>query len=916
MKKYVLDMNEYKRLARLVAAESCTLLKNDKETLPIKADTTISIFGRSAFNYYKSGTGSGGLVNTKYVIGILDAFKDRDDINLNEDLLDIYEAWIKDHPYKKGQGWGEEPWSQEEMPLTRDIVEDAAKSSDLGLVIIGRTAGEDQDSKAEAGSYYLSNVEEDMIEKVCKAFDKVAVILNVGNIIDMKWVDSYNPSAVIYVWQGGQEGGNGVVDVLCGNVNPCGKLPDTIAYNIEDYPSTSNFDGEDEAIYEEDIYVGYRYFETFAKDRVKYPFGYGLSYTRFECKAKVFEEQEDRLIFDIEVKNIGSYSGKEVVQIYSSAPQGSLGKPSLELKDYKKTKELKAGESQILSFTLLKADLASYDDSGASGYKSCYVLEEGRYKIYLGSSVRDITLLGSFEIEDIIVTQELEEACAPRKNFKRIKPKVSNGKVTVDYEPAPTRTVQLLDKIEREKPKDLPYTGDKGYKLVDVYDNKVDLDTFVAQLNDYDLTCLVRGEGMSSPKVTPGTAGAFGGVTEELKEYGIPIGCCADGPSGQRLDNGAEAFSLPNGTAIGATFNQELVEELYKMEGLEMRKNNIDTLLGPGINIHRNPLNGRNFEYISEDPILTGTMARAQVKGMHHVGVTGTLKHFAANNQEFNRRKINSVLSERALREIYLKGFEIAVKEGEAYSIMTTYGGINGIWTASNYDLNTGILRNEWGFKGIVMTDWWAEMNEEGQDPSVKNTGPMIRSQNDLYMVTLDPAANSMDDNSMEYIESGKVTRGQFQRSAKNICYMIMKSPVMDRFLARISDDIEVIGFDEDIANEVEVSKYFKISGDTKIDMNWLNTSAGSGETFAIQAQSTGMYEVEARIKTNASDLAQMSVSVFMDNHLRGIISLTGKDKDWTKRTINLGHLMGNHYIRLYFSMGGVEIDNLRIYKK
>lgn len=241
MGKYTLDMEKYKSLARQAVAEGCVLLKNDNNTLPLKASDNVALFGRSLFNYYKSGLGSGGLVNTRYVVSILDALREETDITLNEAVLNIYEAWIKNHPYDEGQGWGQVPWSQKEMPLSEAVVSEAAKISDIALVIIGRTAGEDQDARNEAGSYLLTDEEKTMIRLVSSQFKRTAVLLNVGNIIDMQWVDECQPSAVMYVWQGGQEGGHGVADVLTGRVNPCGALTDTIAHTIEDYPSTPNF---------------------------------------------------------------------------------------------------------------------------------------------------------------------------------------------------------------------------------------------------------------------------------------------------------------------------------------------------------------------------------------------------------------------------------------------------------------------------------------------------------------------------------------------------------------------------------------------------------------------------------------------------------------------------------------------------
>ena len=299
---------------------------------------------------------------------------------------------------------------------------------------------------------------------------------------------------------------------------------------------------------------------------------------------------------------------------------------------------------------------------------------------------------------------------------------------------------------------------------------------------------MVRGEGMCSPRVTPGVASCFGGLTDTLqKEYGIPVAAASDGPSGIRMDVGALATQVPIGTLLACTFDEKLVEELYVMEGKELARNEIDTLLGPGLNLHRNPLNGRNFEYFSEDPLLTGKMAAANVRGIRRGGAHATIKHFACNSQEAERNKVNAAVSERALRELYLRGFEIAVKEGGADSLMTAYNPINGHWCASNYDLNTTILRNEWGYRGIVMTDWWSTMNDcvKGGKESPSNTAAMVRAQNDLYMVVDNLAAerNPMQDNTLEALEKGKLTLGELQRCVMNICRFLMNAPVMERFV-------------------------------------------------------------------------------------------------------------------------------------
>ena len=827
MGKYSLDLKEYARLAREVAAESCVLLKNDNNTLPLKKGDKVAVFGRSAFNYYKSGLGSGGLVNTKYVVSILDALRNEKDIVLDEDLLEIYSEWIKENPYDEGHGWGTVPWSQKEMKV-EDYILRVAKENDIALVMIGRTAGEDQDSKNEAGSYLLTDVEKDMIKKVSKSFRRTVVVLNVGNIIDMKWVDEYNPSAVLYAWQGGQEGGNGVIDVLTGRVNPCGKLTDTIAKNIEDYPSTKNFGDPERNYYEEDIYVGYRYFESFAKEKVMYPFGYGLSYTSFDIKGKLVESIHEEIVVEANVTNNGNMSGKEVVQVYIEAPQGKLGKPVRALVGFKKTGIIKPGECEKLIINIPKSYIASYDDSGVTGYKSCYILEEGLYKIYIGSDVRNAEESGQYD-EKFTIVESLEEACAPIVEFKRIKPILDeNNKFNIENEEVPMRRINPKERMFKNRDEEIIYTGDRGYKLADVFENKVKLDDFVAQLSYNDLICMFRGEGMCSPKVTPGTAAAFGGITESLRNFGIPVACCADGPSGIRMDCGTNAFSLPNGTALGCTFNVDLVKKLYKMTGIELCRNKIDSLLGPGMNIHRNPLNGRNFEYVSEDPILTGKIGAAQVIGIQEAGSTATIKHVCANNQEASRRFVDSIVSERALREIYLKGFEIAVKEGKARSVMTTYNPVNGIWTAGSYDLCTTILRKEWGFDGIVMTDWWAEANTEGEKSTRENKAPMVLAQNDLYMCVSNSLENPENDNVKERFEAGEVTRSDLQRNAKNILKFIMKSQAMLHELNLISkEDLEEINGQDDDGNiSLEDIVYYyadKDSNDIIIDASNFN---------------------------------------------------------------------------------------------
>ena len=899
--KYVIDGDAYARMARKAAAEGAVLLKNEGNVLPLKEGERLAVFGRIQFDYYKSGTGSGGMINTRYVVGILDALKE-EKIVLNLELEQVYRDWLKEHPFDKGSGWAQEPWSQQEMPLSGEMVKKAAAESDTALVIIGRTAGEDRDAKAEKGSFFLSEGEEDMLRQVCGAFDRVVVALNVGSIMDMNWVEAYGPQAVLYVWQGGMEGGHGVAD--------------TIARSVEDYPSHIHFGGEDGNRYAEDIYVGYRYFETFASagEKVLYPFGFGLSYTSFSIQSKM-EAGKENCVFHVKVQNTGACAGREVVQLYVSAPQGNLGKPLRSLAAFAKTKCLAPGEAQEMTLQVEKKVFASYDDSGASGHKSCYVLEAGTYRFFVGGDVRSAQPAGTMELEETEVLEQCRPALAPVESYDRMKPAQASGTLDLSWEKTPLRTYSMAQRSRENHREDLPCTGDRGYRLADVYDNKISLEEFVSQLSDEELCCMVRGEGMCSPKVTPGTAAAFGGVTQSLAEYGIPCGCCADGPSGIRMDCGTYAFCLPNGTCLACSFDEELVRQLYEMEGAELRKNRIDILLGPGMNIHRHPLNGRNFEYFSEDPLLTGKMAAAQIRGMGQYQVTGALKHFAANNQEFHRSLYNSVVSERALREIYLKGYEIAVKEGGAYAIMTTYGAVNGLWTAGNYDLLTTVLRSEWGFDGLVMTDWWAMINDEGQAPAQSNLAAMVRAQNDVYMVVQDSGRNSGGDNLEACLADGTLGRADLLTCAMNILKVLMRSAVMDRSLGRICQEEREAAqsMEEEEAACFDLDWY---SLETKLELDGKGIDTGKGKAFLCGLEAGGMhlYTIRLKVKVDAPELAQVPVSIFVNGTLQGTITLNSTDGAYVEvEQISGGFTNSHNYLRLFFAEGGAQIDTLTI---
>ena len=900
--KRTLDWDKYLETSARAVSGGIVMLKNDG-ALPLKQGGTAAVFGRIQLHYYKSGTGSGGMVNVSKVIGITDGLLDAG-YKLDEQLLNAYREWDEQNPFDYGEGWGGEPWSQKEMPLTDELVGGAAFRADVAIVIIGRTAGEEMDNKLEKGAFLLSDLEEDMLRRVTSAFDKTVVLLNTGGLIDMSFMDRYPVSAVMYVWQGGMVGGAGTAAVLTGEVSPSGKLPDTIAYEISDYPSDKFFGSGDMDCYGEDIYVGYRYFETFAKDRVRFPFGFGMSYTSFDIAASDFKLDGDKVTGSVNVKNTGSTPGREVVQIYCSAPQGKLGKPARVLCGFDKTRALQPGESQTLSFEIPLESVASYDDSGVTGHKSAWILEQGGYVFYAGADVRSASEAYSLTLPETVVRQ-CKSALGPLTAFKRM---VNSGGKP-EFEDVPL-TGEAFPHDHAKLPAEIPQTGDRGIRLADVVNGKNTLEEFTAQLTDYDLSCIIRGEGMGSPKVTAGTAAAFGGVSDTLTALGIPCACCDDGPSGMRLDCGTKAFSLPNGTLLASTFDRPLMTELFTFMGLEMHTNQVDCLLGPGMNIHRHPLNGRNFEYFSEDPYLTGEMASAELAGLHSTGAEGTIKHFCGNNRETRRHFLDSVISERALREIYLRGFEKAVKKGGAKSVMTTYGQVNGVWTAGNYDLVTGILRDDWGFDGFTMTDWWANINRRGKAPDKSDFAAKAMAQNDVYMVTADGAA--CNDNTLDSLKSGELTRGELQRNAMNILRFLTTTHAMKRVMG-CDDETEIINRPAD-AGDVDSTdiEFHDIDEDLTLDLTGITTEKGSSYAFGLNVSKPGVYKVTLTASSTLSELAQTSVSIFALGSPCGMFTFNGTGGAPVSQTKDVKFLSNFMPIRLYFGGSGLKTQSIR----
>ena len=757
--------DDYKRLIRLSGAEGIVMLKNDG-ILPLDGKT-VSVYGRVQYDYFYVGNGSGGDVIPPYKVNLLEGIRMSSKIILNEELASVYEKWCKENAPPENVVWGKWPTFYEEMPLTEELVK--SHHADAAIVIIGRCAGEDRDSLLQKGSFYLTDDETKMLDMVTDSFSKVVLLINSGNIIDFSWYEKYEGkiSALLYVWQGGMESGNSICDVLTGAVNPSAKLTSTIAKKYEDYPSSADFAGKEFNNYTEDMYVGYRYFETFAKEKVLFPFGYGLSYTDFQVSADELVKYENGVItLGFTVKNIGQKAGSEVVQVYYKAPSGKLGKPARALAAFDKTDIIEPGDEQKLTVSFPKYRLASYDDSGKTGNISCYVLEAGDYEFYSRGCVRSSALVGKINIGELEVVERLSEMAAPVHEFSRLVEK--DGKPS--HETVPLRTTSLKDLIEKNLPKEIPQTGDKGYKLKDVKLGKIDMDTFIAQLDMDELEGLTRGDYVMNSKLGPeGNAGAFGGVTESLRQKGVPPIITTDGPSGIRLK--CYCALLPCGTQLASTWNVKLLEELATHYGAEFNEKGSHVMLAPGMNIMRNPLCGRNFEYFSEDPVLNGKIAASVVTGIEKHGKSSCPKHYVCNNQEAYRVTNDSRLSERALREIYLKGFEICITEAKPKNIMTSYNKINGVWGHYHYELCTSVLRGEWGYEGNIVTDWWMRPSPDPDFPALTNDAYRVRAQVDVLMPGGKAFLADCGDGSLleSYNKEGGITLGEIQRTARNV---------------------------------------------------------------------------------------------------------------------------------------------------
>ncbi|MCR5207909.1 MAG: glycoside hydrolase family 3 C-terminal domain-containing protein [Eubacterium sp.] len=769
-KKYDID-----KLIRKSASEGAVLLKNNG-VLPFEKGTRLSLFSRINEAWIFRGYGSGGSVWCDDKRNLTVALRECPELEINEELAALYSEFNKNDPVSEYDN----PTNYKEMPVSAELAEKAAKESDAAIVTFGRCCGEGGDAHPGEGSYLLTDTEREMLSAVCNAFERVVVIINSCAIIDMSDIEALGDKvgAVLYTWLGGTQSGDAVCDILSGKVSPCGKLTDTIAKSYGDYPSSKNFGGHCFNNYEEDIYVGYRYFETFAKDKVYYPFGFGLSYTEFEYSDIEVKSADGGFDVFVTVKNIGAFPAREAAQVYIEKPCGKLGKPSRELVAFSKTKTLQPNGSEKLEMFVSDYELTSYDDCGATGFKFAYVTEEGAYNFYVGKNVRDAKKVFTYYQDKTELFLQLSQAGAPQKAFDIIFAAEGENGVEMGRKSVTLRGYSLRDRILESLPAGVEFTGDRGIKLQDVKDGKNTLDEFVAQLTVDELDTLTRGDYVYKENFRPyGGAGAFGGVVKALLDKGIPSTITCDGPAGVTLNY--KSSLLPSATLLACTYDTELVEELYCAVAEELKERKADVFLAPALNIHRNPICGRNFEYYSEDPFVSGKMAVAAVRGSQSLGGSACIKHFACNNQEDNRNRNDSRLSERALREIYLKGFEIAVKESAPKNLMTSYNLINGVWGHYNYDLVTVILRGEWGYEGNVMTDWFIQFYESPEFENIWSQAYRIRAGVDLFMPGGNAEEHEKDGFEQSLPESYNskdgITLGEIQRCAKNVLKTILE---------------------------------------------------------------------------------------------------------------------------------------------
>lgn len=747
-------------LAREAAAEGMVLLKNTQNLLPLAKGAKLAVFGKAQADYVKGGGGSGD-VTVSYVRSLLDGLRIKEQegkVSLFAPLSDHYAEYVQEQ-YARGV----EPGRFAEAAVPETLIAQARGFADIAVITLCRFSGEGWDRSGTPfdGDFYLSREEAAMVEAVTRAFPRVVVVLNTGGMMDTSWFkDVPGIQAALLAWQGGIEGGLAAADILCGDTTPSGHLTDTFAIDFSSYPSSDTFnESEDYVTYHEDIFVGYRYFETIGgtADKVCYPFGYGLSYTTFAFEHAECRVQDDAFTLTAQVANTGTCPGKQVVQVYAQPPQGKLGKAHRVLIGFAKTGLIQPGQRETVTLLIPMEHLASYDDIGAV-QRSAWVIEPGEYAFFLGENVRDakpVSFVWNLKADRII--QQCAPRCVPRQVDWRLCADGSHASVS-NAEPIPFPTFDRSRFVKGAAPENRCNTAVDTKRatpsLLAVAEGRATLDELLDDLSLKEMVSILGGQP------NRGVANTFG--VGGLNRHGIPNVMTADGPAGLRIEKqcGVTTTAFPCATLLACTWNEAIVERIGAAVAQEIKENNIGVWLAPGMNIHRNPLCGRNFEYYSEDPLVTGKMGAAMVRGVQSQGISACVKHFACNNKEANRADSDSRLTERALREIYLKGFEIAVREAQPWTLMTSYNIVNGIRASENKELLTDILREEWGYQGLVITDWWNHSTYHDRE---------IAAGNDVKM------PRGMPDEVLQAVKDGELDPTCIRVSTKRLLEMILK---------------------------------------------------------------------------------------------------------------------------------------------
>ncbi len=807
-----------KQIARVAATEGMVLLRNENDILPIPKGTAIALYGAGAAHTIKGGTGSGD-VNSRKTVSILEGLTNAGYQIVTKSWLDAYDAAYA----KAREQWRDEIWEKEakmrekdnsdfhfffaysEVPFVFPTGELPEKeNAEIAIYVLSRQAGEGKDRVNNGGDFILSKQEEQMIDKICALYSHVVIVLNTGGMIDLSFADQYNNiEGIVYMHQPGMEAGNALADLVCGNVVPSGKLTDSWPCSYSDYPNASVFSHNNGNVekekYVEGIYVGYRYFDTF-NIPVRYCFGYGLSYTNFaiETMAVTLGTQEPEIGVKVKITNVGAhYTGREVVQLYVSCPQDKIDKEYRRLVGFYKTKPLAPGESEEKTIRFAISAMASYHEN-----RTAWLLEEGCYGIFVGNSLATSVFSASIQVEGDAVLMETEHICPLQEHLEELKGNVDeiNARRNSWLKTVQEKLSLTIHNVEIKK-KDISYERNfcDFSEEVAAFVDKLEIDQLI-ELATGDISKAQGSNIGAAGNSVPGSAAETSGCAIKQGLAGIVL---ADGPAGLRLNKTYQAVdgkpmsmpfamaiedgfftrgafdkkgetyyqyctAIPVGTVLAQTWDIEIIKECGKAVAQEMDEFGVTLWLAPGMNIHRNPLCGRNFEYYSEDPLLSGIMAAAMTEGVQSCkGCGTTIKHFACNNQEDNRMHSNSIVSERALREIYLKGFEIAVTKSQPMAIMTSYNLINGVHAANSYDLCTKAARNEWGYQGLIMTDWTTTHN----GPECTASGCM-RAGNDIVM----PGCNNDHENLKKELDDGTLDIRELKLAVGHLVNIIWQS--------------------------------------------------------------------------------------------------------------------------------------------